>query len=115
MSQAPVFADILEARKMIGPCLQPTPLISHPALNSLLDAEVYVKRDYCLPPSAFEVRSDTDLEAKLTPDERAAGIICSSPATTASRWPTHAGCSACASWSACRQTPIQSYALGRKG
>jgi threonine dehydratase len=78
MSQAPVFADILQARKTIRPYLQPTPLISYPALNSLLDAEVYVKREDCLPTSAFKVRGGINLVANLTPDERAEGIICSS-------------------------------------
>ena len=38
----PTFTDVLLAQRRIRPYLPPTPLHSYPALNALLDTQVYI-------------------------------------------------------------------------
>ena len=75
---APEYSDVLAARETIRPYLQPTPLLSYPALNALLDAEVFIKREDAQPTSAFKVRGGINLVANLTSEERATGVVCAS-------------------------------------
>ena len=42
----PTFSDVLFARHQISPYLQRTPLHSYPAMNALIDTEVYIKDDW---------------------------------------------------------------------
>ncbi len=76
--EPPSFADVLKARLTIRPYLTPTPFVNYPALDELLGARVYVKREDTLPTSAFKVRGGINLVANLTPAERERGIVCSS-------------------------------------
>ena len=76
--EPPSFTDVLKARLTIRPYLSPTPLVNYPALDELLGAHVYVKREDTLPTSAFKVRGGINLVASLTPAERERGIVCSS-------------------------------------
>ena len=76
--QRPTFQDVLTARKAIAPYLQPTPLVSYPALNKLLNAEVYVKREDCQPISSFKVRGGINLLAHLSAKERSQGFVTAS-------------------------------------
>jgi threonine dehydratase len=76
--EPPTFADVLKARLTIRPFLSPTPFVNYPALDELLGARVYVKREDTLPTSAFKVRGGINLVASLTPEERQRGIVCSS-------------------------------------
>lgn len=46
MLQIPDFRDVLEARRQIQAYLPRTPLHSYPALNALLDTQVYLKGDW---------------------------------------------------------------------
>src|SRR5512146_2666099 len=76
--EPPNFSDVLKARLTIRPCLSPTPLVNYPALDELLGARVFVKREDTLPTSAFKVRGGINLVASLTAAERERGIVCSS-------------------------------------
>jgi threonine dehydratase len=69
---------VLRAREAVRPFLPRTPLLSYPLLDDLVGAQVYVKREDCLPTSAFKVRGGINLVANLPPEERARGVICSS-------------------------------------
>ena len=71
----PTFADVLEARRTIGPHLRPTPLHAHAGITELVGAETYVKHENHLPTGAFKVRGGVNLVARLDPEERARGLI----------------------------------------
>jgi threonine dehydratase len=76
--RVPTLADVLEARRRISPHLRPTPLYSYPALNDLLDAEVFVKHENHQPVGAFKVRGGVNLISQLSADEREPGVIAAS-------------------------------------
>ena len=76
--QGLTFQDVLAARKAIAPYLQPTPLVSYPALNKLLDAKIYVKREDCQPISSFKIRGGINLLANLSDAERRRGFVTAS-------------------------------------
>ena len=72
------YADVLAAQETIRPYLPPTPLLTYPALNALLAAEVFIKREDVQPTSAFKVRGGINLVANLTAAERETGVVCAS-------------------------------------
>ena len=76
--QPPTFQMVLQARNAIKPYLRPTPLVSYPALDQLLGAEVYVKREDCQPISAFKIRGGINLLSRMAPQERDRGLITAS-------------------------------------
>ncbi|WP_220192988.1 threonine ammonia-lyase [Ktedonospora formicarum] len=78
MLQIPDFQDVLEARKRIQPYLSRTPLYSYPALNALLDTEVYVKHENYQPVGAFKVRGGINLVSQLSASEKKRGVIAAS-------------------------------------
>lgn len=75
---APEFADILQARKVIRPYLQPTPLHNYPALDELVGTRVYVKHENYQPISAFKIRGGINLLSYLTAEERSRGVMTAS-------------------------------------
>src|SRR5260370_23139688 len=74
----PVFTDVLDAARQIGPYLQPTPLRRYPALDRLVGTEVYVKHENQNPTGAFKGRGGINLVSRLSPDERERGVIAAS-------------------------------------
>ncbi len=76
--EIPTFHDVVRARQQISPYLKRTPLQSYPALNALLDAELYVKHENHQPVCAFKVRGGVNLLTQLSPEERARGVISAS-------------------------------------
>jgi threonine dehydratase len=74
----PTFADVLAARRNIGPHLRPTPLYSYPTLDELVGAEVFVKHENHQPVGAFKVRGGVNLVSQLSPEERERGVIAAS-------------------------------------
>jgi len=76
--QVPTFADVLAARRQIGPYLRPTPLYSYPALSELVGAEVWVKHENHQPVGAFKVRGGVNLVSQLSEEERGRGLIAAS-------------------------------------
>lgn len=75
---APEFADILQARKVIRPYLQPTPLHNYPALDQLVGARVYVKHENYQPISAFKIRGGINLISQLSAEEKSRGVMTAS-------------------------------------
>jgi threonine dehydratase len=69
------FQDVLLARRQIQPYLWRTPLYSYPAINALLDTEVYIKHENYQPVGAFKVRGGINLVSQLSAQERERGVI----------------------------------------
>ncbi|HJZ47310.1 MAG TPA: threonine/serine dehydratase [Roseiflexaceae bacterium] len=76
--EIPTFRDVLDAQRRIRPYLARTPLHSYPALNELLETEVYVKHENYQPVGAFKVRGGINLMSQLLPAERERGVIAAS-------------------------------------
>ncbi len=74
----PDFGDVLDARRVIAPYLDPTPLRRYPLLDELVGAEVFVKHENHLPTGAFKVRGGINLVSRLDPGMRAAGVCAAS-------------------------------------
>ncbi len=74
----PTLRDVLAARADVARHLLPTPLHPYPGLSALLGADVWVKHENHLPVGAFKVRGGVHLAARLSPEERAAGLYTAS-------------------------------------
>lgn len=74
----PGFDDVLLARRTLAPHIRPTPLRNYPMLDDAVGAEVWVKHENHLPTGAFKVRGGINLAARLSADERDAGLIAAS-------------------------------------
>ena len=74
----PTFVDVLRARQVVGRFLPRTPLYRYPTLEALLRARVYVKHENFQPIGAFKVRGGVYLMSRLSPEERARGVITAS-------------------------------------
>ncbi len=77
-STAPRMTDVFLARERIAPHLRPTPLYAHPALQSVLGTEVWVKHENYQPVGAFKVRGGINLMAAMGDDERRRGVSAAS-------------------------------------
>ncbi len=78
MNQIPDLGDVLDARGVIAPYLNRTPLRRYPLLNELLGADVFAKHENHLPTGAFKVRGGINLVARLDARMRAAGVCAAS-------------------------------------
>ena len=76
--QIPTFQAVLEARRRIRPYLAPTPLYTYPAINALINTNVYIKHENYQPVGAFKVRGGINLVSQLGPEERQKGVIAAS-------------------------------------
>jgi threonine dehydratase len=74
----PQFLDVLQARQRIRPYLPRTPLHSYPAINALLDTQMYIKHENYQPVGAFKVRGGINLISQLSQQERERGVIAAS-------------------------------------
>ncbi|MDR7486586.1 MAG: threonine/serine dehydratase [Armatimonadota bacterium] len=77
-SSWPRFEDVLDARRTIAPYLRPTPVVTSPALDRLLGCRAFVKCENTNPTRAFKVRGGINLISRLSPGERARGVITAS-------------------------------------
>jgi threonine dehydratase len=77
-ADAPTFADVLEARRLLAAHLTPTPAWSYPVLNEAVGATVWVKHENAQPVGAFKVRGGLNLLASLSAEQRAHGVIAAS-------------------------------------
>lgn len=71
----PTLTDVLAAQRQIRPYLPPTPLHRYPAVDALIGTEVYIKHENYHPVGAFKVRGGVNLISRLTPEEKARGVI----------------------------------------
>jgi threonine dehydratase len=74
----PDLGDVLDARRMIAPYLEPTPLRRYPLLDEALGADVFAKHENHLPTGAFKVRGGINLVGRLDLEMRAAGVCAAS-------------------------------------
>jgi threonine dehydratase len=74
----PSFEDVLLARRQIGPYLLRTPMHTHPAINDLVGAQVFIKHENYQPVGAFKVRGGINLVSQLSSQERERGVIAAS-------------------------------------
>jgi threonine dehydratase len=74
----PDLADVLAARRRIGPYLRPTSLYRYPALDAMAGAQLWVKHENHQPVGAFKVRGGVNLVSQLTADERRRGVTAAS-------------------------------------
>ena len=74
----PAFVDVLRAQRALKPYLPRTPLHHYPALDRLLEAQVFIKHENHQPIGAFKVRGDINFMARLSPQERACGVVTAS-------------------------------------
>lgn len=75
---SPQFRDVLDARRVISPYLDPTPVRRYGSLDALVGAEVFVKHENHLPTGAFKVRGGINLVAHLASEQLAAGLYAAS-------------------------------------
>src|SRR5215475_13448902 len=76
--QAPVFADVLDAKRVIDRYLLPTALHHYPGLSSELGFDVFIKHENHQPVGAFKIRGGINLISRLTDEEKRAGVISAS-------------------------------------
>ncbi len=74
----PTLRDVMAAQVVVRRYLSPTPLYRYPALDALLDAEVYIKHENYQPIGAFKVRGGINFMAHLPAAERARGVVTAS-------------------------------------
>jgi threonine dehydratase len=72
------LSDVLAARRVLAPHLEPTPARSYPLLDQLVGASVLVKHENLQPTGAFKVRGGINLCARLSASERDAGVFAAS-------------------------------------
>jgi threonine dehydratase len=76
--KTPELADVLDARRLIEPYLDRTPLRRYPLLDESLGAQAFLKHENHLPTGAFKVRGGINLVGRLGPDMRSAGVCAAS-------------------------------------
>jgi threonine dehydratase len=74
----PDLSDVLAARRRIAAHLQPTPLYTYPALDTLTGTRLWVKHENHQPIGAFKVRGGINLISQLSPDDRRRGVVTAS-------------------------------------
>jgi threonine dehydratase len=74
----PNFTDVLGARLVVARHLPRTPLSHYPALSRLAGTRLLVKHENHQPTGAFKVRGGVNLVSRLTPEERARGVVSAS-------------------------------------
>ena len=74
----PTLRDVMAAQVVVRRYLPLTPLHRYPALDALLDAEVYIKHENYQPIGAFKVRGGINFMAHLPATERARGVVTAS-------------------------------------
>lgn len=72
------LVEVLEARRVIAPYLNPTPLYSYAGLHHLLGTTAFVKHENHQPVGAFKVRGGVTFMSKLSAEVRSHGVITAS-------------------------------------
>ncbi len=74
----PTFEDVLSARRQIAKLLRPTPFFEIPSLSERFGCRYFLKFESMQPVGAFKVRGGVNLVSRLSPEERARGLITAS-------------------------------------
>ncbi len=72
------LVDVLAARQVIAPYLNPTPLHPYPGLSQLLGTATYVKHENHQPIGAFKIRGGIYFMSQLAEEERRHGVVTAS-------------------------------------
>jgi threonine dehydratase len=78
MKPLPTLKDIYAARPHVYQHLKPTPLYQYPTLSQLVGAQVWIKHENHQPVGAFKVRGGLNLAARLSIEEKKAGLFTAS-------------------------------------
>jgi threonine dehydratase len=78
LDDIPGLADVLDARRLIAPHLDQTPLRAYAMLDEQLGMNAFIKHENHLPTGAFKVRGGINLLARLDPESRASGVFAAS-------------------------------------
>ena len=73
-----IINDIKIARQRIAPYIVQTPLIRLPSLDSFLGCRTFIKAENMQITGAFKIRGAMNKAVSLSPQERAAGLVCAS-------------------------------------
>jgi len=76
--EAPTLQDVLRARAVVHRYLEPTPLVSSPAVDERLGFTALFKCENIQPTGAFKIRGGLYLMSRLSDDERARGVVTAS-------------------------------------
>lgn len=76
--EAPTFQDVLRARTVVRQYLAPTPLLNSPAVNDYLGFDAYLKCENLQSIAAFKIRGGIYLMSRLSPEDRARGVVTAS-------------------------------------
>jgi threonine dehydratase len=74
----PTLHDVFLARDVVARYLKPTPLLSSAALSERLGFDLHLKCENLQPIGAFKIRGGVNLLSRLSPDERARGVVTAS-------------------------------------
>ena len=74
----PTLPDVVAARERIRPHLLKTQLTYYHGLSDLLGCEIWVKHENYQPIGAFKIRGGINLLSRMSPIERAKGVITAS-------------------------------------
>src|ERR1700747_292484 len=74
----PQLRDVLDARRVIAPYLDPTPVRRYPLLDRVVGCELLVKHENHQPTGAFKVRGGINLVSQLGAAELASGVYAAS-------------------------------------
>lgn len=77
-SQAVTLADIEAARELLRDVIRPTPMEHSRALSAKVDGEVYLKLENLQRAGSFKIRGAYTRMSRLTPEERAKGVVAAS-------------------------------------
>jgi len=70
----PVFADIIEAHRLISPYIHFTPVLTSQSINRIIGAEIYFKCENLQKTGAFKFRGACNAIFSLTENEAAKGV-----------------------------------------
>lgn len=76
--EPPTFQDVMRAREVVRRYLDPTPVVSRPALDERLGFRAFLKCENLLPIGAFKLRGGIYLLSRLSDRERRAGVVTAS-------------------------------------
>ncbi|HEX3722424.1 MAG TPA: threonine/serine dehydratase [Nitrolancea sp.] len=76
--EAPTFQDVLRAQTVVRRYLEPTPLLSSPAIDERFGFTTYFKCENMQPIGAFKIRGGLYFMSRLSDDERKRGVVTAS-------------------------------------
>lgn len=72
------LADVQEAKRVLGPLIEQTPLLYNSWLSEAFDCELYLKLENMTPIGSFKIRGATYKIAQLSEEERNRGVVAAS-------------------------------------